>query len=569
MQGLITDNVAMPFLTTTHTKDKLLTVTRNGAWQKQQQQQQRQQPAAAEIADDIEPTTSETEAIAVAVSTAVGLINVGTNNEPPAKRLCWEGEARNEQLLRMPQKTTSAVTTTPAAPALAIPVAIATAVEDDEKQPNNSPESPEVGHLEGQVGYRGRVPLASPSLQRGEEAEREGVHPVQRHVPGAHGNDQKASSSSGPAAAPKASPGCSPTPTRLLCVVCEAAAKNGKVYCKSCYGVLYKHIKQIIDNIHRHGSKFDSTGPRAEVLGRLADAAGSKRNTSRQICQSRARCSPFHYHHGTNQREKCAKCRVLASIELLPELAYQLLMMHLEKAVAMAAQTCDIYRERAAAAAAGHGIAVVNHPQLQLQHAAQNGQQRDEIQRIHYQQQQQQYQHQQQLYHQQQYSQQIQYVDGQLSGLVRPAPSYYVSQPAQRQYQYLVAQPHQHAYVAVSEVQHQQQQQQQPQQPQQQQQQQACYYTMPMAAAAPPGYVMASSAPGGGGQVAHGYHHQQPQGLTAWSRGPYDPQMVYMHSPAIAHGSPPHTTGDPSLRSATQQVVYVQASISEPPGIQG
>eukprot|EP00730_Choanoeca_flexa_P001923 TRINITY_DN10843_c0_g1_i1.p1 TRINITY_DN10843_c0_g1~~TRINITY_DN10843_c0_g1_i1.p1 ORF type:complete len:505 (+),score=83.35 TRINITY_DN10843_c0_g1_i1:120-1634(+) len=127
------------------------------------------------------------------------------------------------------------------------------------------------------------------------------------------------------------------------CKVCCAAAKSGKDYCKSCYGVLYKHIKQIIETIHRDGTKFITGGTKTEMLERLRDAILKTKQRTRRQCEGK--CDPVAFRFDTNPRKKCAKCRVLACIRHLPELALQLLRMHLTRAVALAEQTVNIYSE--------------------------------------------------------------------------------------------------------------------------------------------------------------------------------------------------------------------------------
>ena len=72
------------------------------------------------------------------------------------------------------------------------------------------------------------------------------------------------------------------------CRVCGGPPKTYKDYCKSCYGVLYKHIKQIIEIIHRNGSKFNTAGTRQATLKRLKDAAGSARQRSHASCKGKS-----------------------------------------------------------------------------------------------------------------------------------------------------------------------------------------------------------------------------------------------------------------------------------------
>ena len=72
-----------------------------------------------------------------------------------------------------------------------------------------------------------------------------------------------------------------------VCKVCCASAKSGKDYCKSCYGVLYKHIKQIIETIHRDGTKFITGGTRTETLERLRHAILKTKQRTRRQCEGK------------------------------------------------------------------------------------------------------------------------------------------------------------------------------------------------------------------------------------------------------------------------------------------
>lgn len=71
------------------------------------------------------------------------------------------------------------------------------------------------------------------------------------------------------------------------CRVCAGTAKAGKEYCKSCYGVLYKHIKQIIETIHRDGTKFETGGNKIETLSRLEQTIRSTKQRTRRQCHGR------------------------------------------------------------------------------------------------------------------------------------------------------------------------------------------------------------------------------------------------------------------------------------------
>jgi hypothetical protein len=190
-------------------------------------------------------------------------------------------------------------------------------------------------------------------------------------------------------------------------MVCEGGAKSGKAYCKSCYGVLYKHIKQVIDSVHRHGSRFDTEGTKDEMIARLRAAMMATKQRVRHpcaggprvavcglgpfsnLCYSNTRlpaavadgagsCSPSRYHHCVSARDKCPRCRVLACFHFFPgtagpsrskprtvkgaragaaracpdmlsgfgrgaDLTMQLLRMHLTRAVALAETTVSTY----------------------------------------------------------------------------------------------------------------------------------------------------------------------------------------------------------------------------------
>ncbi|EDQ88546.1 uncharacterized protein MONBRDRAFT_8870 [Monosiga brevicollis MX1] len=101
-------------------------------------------------------------------------------------------------------------------------------------------------------------------------------------------------------------------PPNLNCLVCQDTAKAGKRYCKSCYGVLYKHIKQVIEMIHREGSRFETDGTSTEMLIRLREAMSRTKQRLRRPCSG---------------------------------LTLQLLRMHLTRAVALAEQTVTMYSE--------------------------------------------------------------------------------------------------------------------------------------------------------------------------------------------------------------------------------
>eukprot|EP01147_Barroeca_monosierra_P002458 gene2458-5392_t len=112
------------------------------------------------------------------------------------------------------------------------------------------------------------------------------------------------------------------------CVVCQDVAKFGKDHCKSCYGVLYKHIKSSLRQLIEEKVPLYEDDSYGGMLANYHDALAQLKYFNFRGCRTgREDCSDNQFSHSTPARLKCTRCRVKACISRLPVVAANLIRL--------------------------------------------------------------------------------------------------------------------------------------------------------------------------------------------------------------------------------------------------
>lgn len=133
--------------------------------------------------------------------------------------------------------------------------------------------------------------------------------------------------------------------TRVVCPVCGGQGRDGPSRaCCSCYSGWFHDAEKLI----RNGLVVLSNN-QAETL----KAAEQGMRGLRRPCSAGYRCPPAAYSHATPAKQRCCRCRSLAFLRVLPDVAYSMLLRRAHTMTEGAKRTL----EQVAAGAAGgeHG----------------------------------------------------------------------------------------------------------------------------------------------------------------------------------------------------------------------
>eukprot|EP00050_Salpingoeca_kvevrii_P022653 m.130051 g.130051 ORF g.130051 m.130051 type:complete len:340 (-) comp9779_c0_seq3:13724-14743(-) len=105
------------------------------------------------------------------------------------------------------------------------------------------------------------------------------------------------------------------------CVICKGAARKSAagVHCSSCYSGIYNDVTKVITAKVKANEDIVLTGNQAMDLMKFAQDL----RTLPRGCKNNYMCSSDAFRY--DRAEKCTRCRTIASLDLLPELCYELL----------------------------------------------------------------------------------------------------------------------------------------------------------------------------------------------------------------------------------------------------